>query len=82
MHYRRITGRRPKRPPPVCAAPIQVPSSLLVDFLARADVEKGCDSWKQRTRIPGKIDDISEGRIWTSLNGCDGKPFCEGLGIG
>jgi hypothetical protein len=73
--FQRITGRQPKRPPPVCAAPIHLPSSLLVDFLARAEIEKACDSWKRRARVPGKINDISEGRIWTSLKDKEGNLF-------
>ncbi|KAG0692849.1 hypothetical protein DFH29DRAFT_817045 [Suillus ampliporus] len=73
--FQRITDRRPKCPPPVCAAPIHLPSSLLVDFLARAEIEKACDSWKQQARVPGKINDISEGRIWSSLKDKEGNLF-------
>ncbi|KAG1781452.1 hypothetical protein EV702DRAFT_1192945 [Suillus placidus] len=59
----------------VCAAPIHLPLSLLVDFLSHAEIEKACDSWKQQARVPGKINDISEGHVWSSLKDKEGNPF-------
>ncbi|KIJ57661.1 hypothetical protein HYDPIDRAFT_34901 [Hydnomerulius pinastri MD-312] len=59
--FRMITGRKPQRPPPACAAPIQLPSSLLADFLAHGHNEAECDSWKSRPVRPGELHDISDG---------------------
>ncbi|KIJ04973.1 hypothetical protein PAXINDRAFT_159199, partial [Paxillus involutus ATCC 200175] len=44
--FRMVTGRKPQPPPPACATPIQLPSSLLADFLASADNENACETWK------------------------------------
>ncbi|KAH7923260.1 hypothetical protein BV22DRAFT_965875, partial [Leucogyrophana mollusca] len=73
--FRRLTGRSAQRPPPVCAAPSQLPSSILAEFLARGDNELACDSWKTRTRTPGELKDISDGEIWQTIQGPDQKPF-------
>ncbi|KAG2143644.1 hypothetical protein DEU56DRAFT_704327, partial [Suillus clintonianus] len=73
--FRRLTGRQSQRPPPICAAPIQLPSSLLADFLTRGDNEESCSSWKSRSTVPGELKDISDGDIWKTINGPDTRPF-------
>lgn len=73
--FERITGRKPHPPPPVMAAPIQVLSSLLSDFLSRPDMENGCLDWKHRTEIPGELHDMQDGEIWKTIIGNDGKCF-------
>lgn len=77
--FRRLTGHQPQRPPPICAAPIQLPSSLLADFLARGDNEDSCSSWKSRPRVPGELKDISDGEVWKTICGADKKPFFSDL---
>ncbi|KAF8840023.1 hypothetical protein BDN67DRAFT_693413 [Paxillus ammoniavirescens] len=73
--FRMITGRKPQRPPPLCAAPIQLPSSLLMDFLARSNNETACESWKTRTTKTGELNDISDGEVWCTSQGPDQRPF-------
>jgi hypothetical protein len=76
--FRMVTGRKAQHPPPVCAAPIQVPSSLLADFLARGGNEAACESWKSRTVKPGELHDISDGAVWHTIQGPDETPFFSG----
>jgi hypothetical protein len=64
-----VTGRKPQPPPPTCATPIQLPSSLLADFLASADNENACETWKVRTTKPGELHDISDGEVWKTARG-------------
>ncbi|KIJ13114.1 hypothetical protein PAXINDRAFT_181417 [Paxillus involutus ATCC 200175] len=73
--FRRLTGKQPKRPPPVCAAPIQLPSSLLADFLAREGNEVACESWKRQRTPAGETRDISDGDIWKMMKGPDNELF-------
>lgn len=73
--FRTVTGRKAQRPPPVCAAPIQVPSSLLANFLARGGNEAACKSWRSRTVKPGELHDISDGEIWRTMQGPDQTNF-------
>ncbi|KAG2113236.1 hypothetical protein DEU56DRAFT_749141 [Suillus clintonianus] len=77
--FRMVTGRKAQRPPPVCAAPIQVPSSLLADFLARGGNKAACESWKSRTVKPGELHDISDGAVWRTIQGPDETPFFSGM---
>ncbi|KAG1862061.1 hypothetical protein DFJ58DRAFT_657027 [Suillus subalutaceus] len=76
--FRMVTGRKAQRPPPVCAAPIQVPSSLLANFLAHGDNEAACESWRSRTVKPGELHDISDGEVWRTIQGPDQAPFFSG----
>ncbi|KAG1888361.1 hypothetical protein F4604DRAFT_1916278 [Suillus subluteus] len=62
-------------PPPACAVPIKLPSSLLADFLARGENEQACTSWKSRLTVPGELKDISDGEVWKTIQGPDQKPF-------
>ncbi|KAF8834588.1 hypothetical protein BDN67DRAFT_914663, partial [Paxillus ammoniavirescens] len=73
--YRMVTGHKPQPPPPACAAPIHLPSSLLIDFLASAENENACESWRHRTTKPGELHDISDGQVWQNAQGTDGKSF-------
>lgn len=73
--FRRLTGQQSQRPPPACAVPIQLPSSLLADFLARGENEQACTSWKSRLTVPGELKDISDGEVWKTIQGPDQKPF-------
>lgn len=73
--FERITGRKAHRPPPVAAAPIQVLSSLLADFLSSPEIETSCSEWKTRKETPGELHDMPDGRIWKNLRGHDGEPF-------
>ncbi|TDL13710.1 hypothetical protein BD410DRAFT_734965 [Rickenella mellea] len=76
--FQRVTGKAPPPPPPVSAAPIQVLSSLLVDFLAQPGIEAAAEKWKARTHEPGKYKDIMDGNIWKSSACADGTPFFDG----
>ncbi|KAG2742653.1 hypothetical protein P692DRAFT_20879248 [Suillus brevipes Sb2] len=73
--FRRLTGQQSQRPPPACAVPIQLPSSLLADFLARGENEQACTSWKSRLTVPSELKDISDGEVWKTIQGPDQKPF-------
>jgi hypothetical protein len=73
--FRRLTGQQSQRPPPACAVPIQLPSSLLADFLARGENKQACTSWKSCLTVPGELKDISDGEVWKTIKGPDQKPF-------
>ncbi|KAF8839069.1 hypothetical protein BDN67DRAFT_878520, partial [Paxillus ammoniavirescens] len=73
--FRMVTGCKPQPPPPTCATPIQLPSSLLTDFLASADNENACETWKVHMTKPGELHDISDGEVWKTAWGPDQQPF-------
>ncbi|TDL19286.1 hypothetical protein BD410DRAFT_443930 [Rickenella mellea] len=73
--FERIKRRPAPAPTPVCAAPIQVLSSLLVDFLSQPRNEDALEEWKTRTHEPGKYKDIMDGNIWRSMKCPDGSLF-------
>ncbi|KAG1896636.1 uncharacterized protein F5891DRAFT_912674, partial [Suillus fuscotomentosus] len=80
--FRMVTGCKAQHtqcPPPVCAAPIQVPSSLLVNFLAHGGNEVACESWQSCTVKPGELHDISDGEVWCTIQGPDQAPFFSGM---
>ena len=64
------------RPAPHLAAPIQVLSSLLGDFLSCEGNENALDEW---WTIPestnGKLHSIHDGNVWKTIPGPDGQPF-------
>ncbi|KAG1908158.1 uncharacterized protein F5891DRAFT_1179677 [Suillus fuscotomentosus] len=77
--FRMVTGRKAQCPPPVCAAPIQVPSSSLVNFLAHGGNEAACESWRSHMVKPGELHDISDGEVWCTIQGPDQAPFFSGM---
>ncbi|EIW80125.1 hypothetical protein CONPUDRAFT_155484 [Coniophora puteana RWD-64-598 SS2] len=73
--FRRITGQPAKPPPPVCAAPFQLPSHLFADFLAQPGNEAACELWKTRQPATDQLHDISDGRVWNEAKAPDDTPF-------
>jgi hypothetical protein len=73
--FERITARKAHCPPPVAAAPVQVLSSLLADFLSRPGIEESCNKWKTRQTAPGELHDMPDGRIWQGLKDHGGGLF-------
>jgi hypothetical protein len=73
--FERIRGKPAPPAPPVCAAPIQVLSSLLVDFLAQPGIETAAEEWKSRVEEPGKYKDIMDGEVWRTMKCADGSLF-------
>lgn len=74
--FRRLSGRNPPSPPPICSVPMQALSSLLVEFLSRPGMEYAIESyWKTRTCKDGFRADIMDGDIWKTAKGPDGKLF-------
>lgn len=74
--FHRITVRSAPLAPAHCLAPMQVLSSLLVNFLSLPGFENIVDKYpKTRTSIPGRMTDTFDGRICQEAKCPDGSPF-------
>ncbi|KAJ7470860.1 hypothetical protein FB451DRAFT_1472522 [Mycena latifolia] len=62
---------------PILQAPYLSLSTQIVEFLNRDGNEADCESYLNRTSIPGKMRDIQDGEICQSLKGPDGRKFFE-----
>ncbi|KAJ7434858.1 hypothetical protein FB451DRAFT_1466078 [Mycena latifolia] len=75
-----LGSNRPKSVPkqrPILQAPYLSLSTQIVEFLNRDGNEADCESYLNRTSIPGKMRDIQDGEICQSLKGPDGRKFFE-----
>jgi hypothetical protein len=70
-----ILGRPPPPPTPVMAAPVQLLSSALPEFLNQGMNEKSCEFWKRDKGKLGKKTEIWHGNVWSSIKGQDDRPF-------
>lgn len=73
--FQRLTGKPVPPLSPNAAAPIQTLSSLLVDFLARPEIESNINGWRTQEHKIGHYADISDGTVWRTLRGPDSKLF-------
>lgn len=51
--------------------------NCLKDFLSRPGFLEKCNKWKKREIVPGRFEDIYDGKVWKELQKVDGKPFLE-----
>ena len=65
----------PPPPPPPASAPIQTLSLALMDFFSRPGMENKLDGWHHQEYKEGVYRDISNGNVWQSSIGPDGKQF-------
>ena len=59
------------RPPkPKAQSPFMLPSQLIANLInSTPEMESELDKWRYRTRRPGKLDCMQDGRMWGSLPG-------------